>query len=49
MSREDKLEAALLLLLDQVDYTNGNCSLTEMVAAVLPREIIVIAREALKK
>lgn len=49
MTREDKLEAALQLILDQVDYTRGNCSLTEMVAAVLPKEVLVIAREALKK
>lgn len=38
---------ALLMILDQVDYTVGNCAPTEMVAAVLPREIIALAREAL--
>jgi hypothetical protein len=38
---------ALLLVLDQVDYTAGACSLTEMVGAVLPKEVIQKAREAL--
>lgn len=38
---------ALLTVLDQVDYSNGACRLTEMVGAVLPVEIIALAREAL--
>jgi hypothetical protein len=40
---------ALATLLDQVDYTSDPpaCRLNEMVAAVLPREIIVLCREAL--
>ena len=38
---------ALLMILDQADYTIGNCAPTEMVAAVLPREIIALARKAL--
>lgn len=38
---------ALLLILDQVDYIAGNCGPTEMVAAVLPREIIALARKSL--
>ena len=31
---------ALLLLLDQVDYTKGACHFTEMVGAVLPKEVL---------
>lgn len=42
------LRDALLTVLDQVDYMAGNCSPTEMVAAVLPKEIIVLARRALE-
>jgi hypothetical protein len=40
----DGLLAALRTVLDQVDYTTGNCRMNDMVAAVLPREIIRIAR-----
>jgi hypothetical protein len=39
---------ALQLLLDSVDYTAGACSVTEMVGAVLPVEVIEIARQALR-
>ena len=45
--RERKLQAMLLTVLDQVDYTDGACGLTEMVGAVLPKEVIVLARKAL--
>ena len=38
---------ALQLVLDQVDYTRGACGLTEMVSAVLPKEVIAKAREAI--
>jgi hypothetical protein len=38
---------ALLLILDQVDYTAGNCGLTEMVGAVLSKEVIDICRKAI--
>lgn len=38
---------ALQLVLDQVDYTSGACSVTEMVGAVLPKEVIAKAREAI--
>lgn len=37
----------LQVLLDQVDYTSGACSLTEMVGAVLPKQVIENARIAL--
>lgn len=37
---------ALLLLLDQVDYTARNCQPNEMVGAVLPVEVIKLCREA---
>ena len=40
---------ALLTVLDQVDYTNGACGVTEMVGAVLPKNVIALAREALAK
>jgi hypothetical protein len=38
---------ALLTVLDQVDYTNGACGVTEMVGAVLPKEVIALARKAI--
>ena len=38
---------ALLTVLDQVDYTNGACGLTEMVGAALPKEVIALARKAI--
>jgi hypothetical protein len=37
---------ALLTLLDQVDYTAGNCRPNEMVGGVLPKEIIAMCRKA---
>jgi hypothetical protein len=40
---------ALLLLLDQVDYTEGNCGITEQIGAVLDREVIKTCREALAR
>ena len=39
---------ALRVLLDQVDYTAGACRLVEMVGAVLPKEVIVLARAAIE-
>jgi len=41
------LELALQLVLDQVDYINGNCRPNEMVGAVLPEEILKKVRGAL--
>ena len=38
---------ALLLVLDQVDYTKGACGPANMVAACLPTEVIDKAREAI--
>ena len=38
---------ALLTVLDQVDYTSGACGVTEMVGAVLPKEVIALARKAI--
>lgn len=38
---------ALHVLLDSVDYTKGNCKPTEMVGAVLPQEVITLARKCL--
>ena len=47
----EKLRVSLLLVLDNVDYTaeHPGCRVTEMVGAVLPREIIEIARKTLKE
>lgn len=44
----EKLRIALQIILDSVDYSVGACRLNEMVGAVLPREVIDIAREAIK-
>ncbi len=41
------LRPALLLLLDQVDYTHGKCDMAELVGAVLPIGVIEICRAAL--
>lgn len=38
---------ALLLLLDQVDFTKGACSPTDMVAACIPKEVFERCREAI--
>jgi len=43
------IRTALLTILDQVDYTAGNCRVNEMVGAVLPVEVIKLAREALEE
>lgn len=43
-----ELKAALEVILDAVDYTKGNCGPTEMVAAVLPVELISQARQAIR-
>lgn len=44
LRRAQDAERALALVLDQVDYTAGACKLTEMVGAVLPREVILTCR-----
>lgn len=38
---------ALQLLLDQVDFTKGACSPTNMVGAVLPKDVIERCHEAI--
>lgn len=38
---------ALATILDSVDYTAGNCRPNEMVGAVLPKEMIVMARQSI--
>lgn len=43
-----ELRAALLVILDAVDYTAGNCRQTEMIGAILPQASIRLARQALK-
>ena len=39
-------KTSLLVILDCVDYTRGNCRVNEMVGAVLPKEVIEQARKA---
>lgn len=41
-----RLREALMLLLDNVDYSSGMCGVHEMVGAILPKEILVKANEA---
>ena len=38
---------ALLLLLNQMDYTVHACSPTDMIAACVPAEVIDLCREAI--
>lgn len=47
VERNSKLEIALRLLLDHVDYTKGSCGLAEPVGGALPKEILAIAHQAL--
>lgn len=47
--RLDEIRSALLVVLDCVDYTSGNCSINEMVGAVLPKECIASARQAVRQ
>jgi len=47
LKRAEALQSKLMLVLDQVDYTAGNCAPNEMVGAVLARGVIAIARTAL--
>lgn len=44
----EKLKCEIKLLLDQVDYTQRNCSSSEQVGAVLPRLSIERARKAIQ-
>lgn len=44
---QEDVRNALLTILDQVDYTSGVCGPTEMVAAVLPTQVIALARARL--
>jgi hypothetical protein len=48
-ARVAELEAALGVVLDQVDYTASACAPTEMVGACLSTQVIDIARAALAK
>ena len=45
--KNEGLRQWLLVVLDCADYTAGNCRVNEMVGAVLPKEVIEQAREAL--
>lgn len=48
-TKEQELRAALLAILDAVDFTSGNCRVSEPIGAVLPGELIHRAREALRR
>lgn len=43
----EAIKEALQVVLDCVDYTASNCAVNDMVGAVLPREVIAKARQAL--
>jgi len=43
------LRRALQVVLDQVDYTRDACAITEMVGAVLPREVLDQAHKVLEE
>ena len=40
---------SLILVLDHVDYTARRCRMNEMVGAVLPQEVIALAKQALRE
>ena len=42
------VKTALLTVLDHVDYVAGNCHVTAMVGATLPKQVIELAREAIE-
>jgi hypothetical protein len=45
----DELQWVLAILLDQIDYERGACKVTEMIGAVLPRELLSRSRETLER
>ncbi len=47
VQRVKDLEHALACLLEDVDYTRGKCGMTEMIAALLPRETLAAANAVL--
>ena len=47
--QRDELRICLLLVLDAVDYTANACEVNEMVGAVLPREILTRAKNAVSE
>jgi hypothetical protein len=44
--RIDLLTRVIRLLLDNIDYQAGNCRVNEMIGAVLPPDILHLAKEA---
>ncbi len=46
--RIEDLRRAILLLLDNIDYESGNCRINEMVGAVLPKEVLRKAKDAVQ-
>ena len=45
----EDIKTSLMVLLDCVDYTMGNCRPNEPVGGVLPKEIILQAKEKIKQ
>lgn len=43
------LKRILLLLLDNIDYESGACGVTEMIGAILPKEILQQAKWLAKR
>lgn len=46
---ETPVRQALLLLLDQIDYTSYACAPFDMVGACIPPEVLVICHKALQE
>ncbi len=46
--RIETLRTALLLLLDNIDYDAGRCRASEPIGAILPLEILLKVRKAVK-
>jgi hypothetical protein len=49
MTSEQKLRQALLLILDQIDYSRHACSPTDMVGACLDVKVLDIVHKALEE
>ena len=40
---------ALRLLLDHIDWEAGNCRINEMIGAILPHKILILAKDTIKQ
>lgn len=43
-----RLRVALQVVLDQIDYTRGACTPTEMIGACMPKEVLEMAHDVLE-